>query len=102
MVSSQWKSADRGLAKSRVGLVLVTPNFLKRIHGHSIADEEPSVLLHGGKLVPIIHGTTFAELNDESPMLASRNGLNTADDSMADVATSITVAILISSERVES
>lgn len=83
------REIDRGLAKSRVGIVLVTPNFLKRIHGHSIADKELSVLLHGGKLVPIIHGTTFTELNEESPMLASRNGLNTAEDSMADVATKL-------------
>jgi hypothetical protein len=32
---------------------------------------------------------TFDELNDESPMLASRNGLSTAEDSMADVATKL-------------
>jgi hypothetical protein len=83
------REIDRGLAKSRVGIVLVTPNFLKRIHGHSIADKELSVLLHGGKLVPVIHGTTFVELNDESPMLASRNGLSTAEDSMAEIATKL-------------
>lgn len=83
------REIDRGLARSRVGIVLVTPNFLKRIHGHSIADKELSVLLHGGKLVPIIHGTTFTELNNESPMLASRNGLNTADDSMDVIATKL-------------
>jgi hypothetical protein len=83
------REIDRGLAKSRVGIVLVTPSFLKRIHGQSIADKELSVLLHGGKLVPIIHGTTFTALNEESPMLASRNGLNTADDTMADVATKL-------------
>jgi hypothetical protein len=83
------REIDRGLAKSRVGIVLVTPNFLKRIHGQSIADKELSVLLHGGKLVPIIHGTTFEKLNEESPMLASRNGLNTAENSMADVATKL-------------
>lgn len=83
------REIDRGLAKSRVGGVLVTPNFLKRIHGQGIADKELSVLLHGGKLVPIIHGTTFDELNDESPMLASRNGLSTAEDGMADVATKL-------------
>lgn len=39
----------------------------------------PTLRLGGGKLVPVIHGTTFAELNEESPMLASRNGLNTAE-----------------------
>lgn len=83
------REIDRGLAKSRVGIVLVTPSFLKRIHGQGIADKELSVLLHGGKLVPVIHGTTFDQLNDESPMLASRNGLNTAEDSMSIVATKL-------------
>ncbi|RFB86862.1 TIR domain protein [Rhizobium leguminosarum bv. trifolii] len=89
------REIDRGLARSRVGIVLVTPNFLKRIHGRSIADKELSVLLHGGKLVPVIHGTTFAELNEESPMLASRNGLNTAEDSMAEVATKLADLVAI-------
>ncbi|WP_259146272.1 toll/interleukin-1 receptor domain-containing protein [Rhizobium sp. BIGb0125] len=89
------REIDRGLAKSRVGIVLVTPNFLKRIHGRSIADKELSVLLHGGKLVPVIHGTTFAELNEESPMLASRNGLSTAEDSMADVATKLADLVFV-------
>jgi hypothetical protein len=83
------REIDRGLAKSRVGIVLVTPNFLKRIQGESIADRELSVLLQQGQLVPIIHGTTFDALRDVSPMLASRNGLSTAEDSMADVATKL-------------
>lgn len=83
------REIDKGLAKSRVGIVLVTPNFLKRIKGESIADKELSVLLHAGQLVPIIHGTTFEALREESPMLASRNGLSTADDTMAEVATKL-------------
>lgn len=83
------REIDRGLAKSRVGIVLVTPNFLKRIRGESIADKELSVLLQQGQLVPIMHGTTFDALREVSPMLASRNGLSTAEDSMADVATKL-------------
>lgn len=80
------REIDRGLARSRVGIVLVTPNFLKRIRGESIADKELSVLLQQGQLVPIMHGTTFDALREVSPMLASRNGLSTAEDSMADIA----------------
>jgi hypothetical protein len=80
------REIDRGLARSKVGIVLVTPNFLKSIKGQKIADKELSVLLHGGKLIPIIHGTTFEALNEESPMLASRNGLNTAENTMTEVA----------------
>ena len=83
------REIDRGLAKSRVGIVLVTPNFLKRIRGESIADKELSVLLQQGQLVPIMHGTTFDALREVSPMLASRNGLSTAEDSLADVATKL-------------
>ena len=83
------REIDRGLAKSRVGIVLVTPNFLKRIRGESIADKELSVLLQQGQLVPIMHGTSFDALREVSPMLASRNGLSTAEDSMADVASKL-------------
>jgi len=83
------REIDRGLAKSRIGIVLVTPNFLKRIRGESIADKELSVLLQQGQIVPIMHGTDFNALREVSPMLASRNGLSTAEDSMADVATKL-------------
>jgi len=36
-----------------------------------------------------VHETTYDELRKVSPLLASRNGLNTADDSMADIAIKI-------------
>ena len=83
------REIDRGLAKSRIGIVLVTPNFLKHIRGESIADKELSVLLQQGQIVPIMHGTDFEAFREVSPMLASRNGLSTAEDSMADVATKL-------------
>lgn len=83
------REIDKGLAKSRVGLVLVTPNFVKRIRGEGIADKELSVLLQEGQLIPIMHGTTYAALREVSPMLASRNGLSTAEDTMAEVATKL-------------
>lgn len=83
------REIDRGLAKSRIGIVLVTPNFLKRIRGESIADKELSVLLQRGQIVPVMHGTDFDALREVSPMLASRNGLSTAEDSMTDVATKL-------------
>lgn len=90
------REIDKGLAKSRVGIVLVTPHFLKRIQGESIADKELSVLLQQGQLVPILHGTTFDALREVSPMLASRNGLNTIDDTMDEVATKLADLVLVS------
>jgi hypothetical protein len=80
------REIDKGLAKSRVGLVLVTPAFLRRIQGQSIADKELSVLLARDQLIPIVHGTTYEALRDVSPMLASRSGLSTGENLMADIA----------------
>jgi TIR domain len=80
------REIDKGLAKSRIGIVLVTPEFLKRIQAEGIADKELSALLAGERLVPIVHGTTYEELRDVSPLLASRSGLTTANGSMTIVA----------------
>jgi hypothetical protein len=80
------REIDKGLAKSRVGLVLVTPAFLRRVQGEGIADKELSALLAREQLVPIVHGTTYHALREVSPLLGSRTGLDTAEDSMANVA----------------
>ena len=83
------REIDKGLAKSRIGLVLVTPALLRRLQGESIADKELSVLLARDQLVPIVHGTTYEALREVSPMLASRTGLSTGENLMADVATKL-------------
>ena len=79
------RAIDKGLAKSRIGIVLVTPALLKRLPAAGVADKELSVLLARDQLVPIVHSTTYVALREVSPMLASRNGLDTAEMSMADV-----------------
>jgi len=73
------------LVKSRVGIVLVTPSFLKRITGEGGADKELSALLARDLLVPIVHGTTYEELREVSPLLGSRSGLNTTEESMEEI-----------------
>jgi TIR domain len=80
------REIDKGLAKSRGGIVLVTPALLRRLQGESIADKELSVLLASNQLIPIVHGTTYEALREVSPMLASRSGLSTAENQMTDVA----------------
>ena len=80
------REIDKGLAKSRVGIVLVTPAFLKRLAGAGIAEKELSALLARDLLVPIIHDTTYEELRDVSPLLGSRSGLSTAQEPMAELA----------------
>jgi hypothetical protein len=83
------RAIDRGLANSRIGLVLVTPALLATVPRAGVADKELSTLLAGNQLVPIVHNTTYAALRNVSPMLASRTGLDTAEDSMAVVAKKI-------------
>ena len=80
------RAIDKGLASSRVGIVLVTPAMLRSLPKGGVADKELSALLQGERLVPIVHQTTYDELREVSPLLASRNGLNTTEDSLADVA----------------
>ncbi len=89
------REIDRGLAKSRTGLVLVTPALLERVDRRGVSDKELSELLARDMLIPVVHNTTYEELRKVSPLLASRNGLNTTDDSMADVATKIAELVAV-------
>lgn len=97
--SSLLREIDKGLARSRIGIVLVTPSFLKRIAGEGIADKELSALLARDLLVPIVHNTTFENLREVSPLLGSRSGLSTIEDSMVDVAAKIAELVTINDEN---
>lgn len=80
------REIDKGLAKSRYGIVLVTPAFLKRVASGGIVEKELSALLHTNQLVPVVHGTTFEALREVSPLLASRSGLNSSEEPMSEIA----------------
>jgi hypothetical protein len=59
-------------------------------------DKELSALLARDLLVPIVHGVTYDDLREESPLLASRSGLDTADDTMEEIA--IKISELVSTD----
>ena len=84
--SSLLREIDKGLANSRVGIVLVTPSFIERVRNEGIAEKELSALLARDLLVPIVHNTTFEKLREVSPLLGSRSGLDTNEESMYKVA----------------
>jgi hypothetical protein len=84
--TSLLREIDKGLAKSRVGIVLVTPALLRRVRAEGIADKELSALLARDLLVPVVHDTTYEALREVSPLLGSRSGLSTSEEPMADVA----------------
>lgn len=81
---------DKGLATSRIGIVLVTPSMLDKLRtDRSVASSELSALLRRSLLVPVLHGVSFEELDQVSPMLASRGGLSTKEDSLTVIAEKI-------------
>ena len=87
--TTMLREIDKGLAKSRAGIVLVTPAFLKRVENEGVADKELSALLAKDRLVPIVHNTTYDALRDVSPLLGSRSGLDTREDSLDEIATKL-------------
>lgn len=94
------RDIDKGLANSKIGIVLVTPALLLALPNEGIADKELSALLARDQLVPVVHDTTYEALREVSPLLASRTGLSTSEDTMADIATKL--AELVSSPDVSA
>ncbi len=96
--SSLLREIDKGLAKSRVGIVLVTPNFIDRVRNEGIAEKELSALLARDLLVPIVHNTTFERLREVSPLLGSRSGLDTKEESMYKIALKLAELVEVEEE----
>src|SRR5215208_1229505 len=89
------RAIDKGLANSRIGIVLVTPALLRRLRGEGISEKELSALLARDRLVPIVHDTTYEALREVSPLLGSRSGLSTAEDTMANVAAKLAELVAV-------
>lgn len=89
------RAIDKGLANSRIGIVLVTPALLRRLPAEGIADKELSALLALDRLVPIVHNTTYEALREVSPLLGSRSGLSTSEEPMKDVAAKLAELITL-------
>lgn len=98
--TSLLREIDKGLANSRVGIVLVTPSFINRVRNEGIAEKELSALLARDLLVPVVHNTTFERLREVSPLLGSRSGLDTSDESMINVALKLSELVEVETESV--
>jgi len=64
------REIDKRLAKSRVGIVLVTPRAAAPPTRRGIADKELSALLARDLLVPVVHDTTYEALLESAPCSA--------------------------------
>jgi hypothetical protein len=89
------RTIDRGLANSRSGSCW-SPRTSSRgfqIRGLPIRNSLPCSPAIA--LFPIVHETTYDELRNVSPLLASRTGLNTKEDTMIEVAAKIAELVKI-------
>ncbi|MBR0091076.1 MAG: TIR domain-containing protein [Lachnospiraceae bacterium] len=80
---------DKGLAKSRFGIAILSPNYIAE--GKYWTKTELDGLfqldgIHGRVLLPIWHNLTKQQVIDYSPMIASRKALNTAAMTIAEIA----------------
>lgn len=75
LMTPLMREIDRGLAKPRAGLVLVTPSFVKRLKAAGVADKKLSALLARDLLIPVVHGISCEQLGEEPPRgFAQRSG----------------------------
>lgn len=82
------RKIDDGIAQSRFGLVVLSPAFFSKnwpqyeLDGLVARDVDHG----GGRLLPIWHGITKAELLSRSPSLADRVALSTATSTLDEIA----------------
>lgn len=67
------RSIDRGLAHSRFGVVVISPDFMRKEWPQKELDGLVAREVEGVKVIlPIWHGTTADEIRTKSPILADR------------------------------
>ena len=76
------REIDRGLAKARAGLVLITPYFLRCVDNRGVSDKKLSKLRTRDQLIPVVRETTHEEIRKISPLPGSQNDLDTAEYSL--------------------
>lgn len=64
-------------------LVLFTPVLLIRLKRRGVSDKDLSERLAHDLLDPVVHEAIYGKFRNVSPLLASRNVLETAEDPMA-------------------
>jgi hypothetical protein len=88
---SQSRQMDEGLQKVRAGIVLLTPAY---VAGRFWTERELGALLHKDTLIPVLHGTTFADVAEYSGILPDLAGFDTARDPVDLIADKIAAAVL--------
>jgi hypothetical protein len=81
------RSIDRGLANSRFGIVILSPHFFAKNWPQYELDGLVAKEMYGGKVIlPIWHKVSKDEVMRHSPTLADRVALNTATNTIEELA----------------
>jgi hypothetical protein len=88
---SLMRQIDRGIARSKVGVILITEAFLK---GRVWTERELGALVSSGRrVIPVLHGVTYADLAAYSPLLADLVGLDTENLGLGVIAEQIAATL---------
>ncbi|MGI9017370.1 MAG: toll/interleukin-1 receptor domain-containing protein [Euzebya sp.] len=87
---SQALQMDRGLAKAKAGVAVLTPAY---VAGRFWTDRELGSLLHKDTLIPVLHGVTFDDVKRMSGILHDLAGFETSRDSVQVIADKIAHAV---------
>ncbi len=89
------RSIDRGLASSRFGVVVLSPDFFNKEWPKAELDGlVAKQRAHGGKvLLPIWHRITKDDVLEQSPTLADLKALNTSVMTLAEIANEIAAVV---------
>ena len=88
------QSIDRGLTGSRFGVVVISPSFLRKQWTIYELDSLVAREVESGKVIlPIWHKVKKDEVLSYSPKLADKRALNTATDTISDIALEVAIAI---------
>ncbi len=92
---SLMRQIDRGIARSRCGVLLITEAFLE---GRFWTEREMTALVGGRRrVIPVLHGVTFEDLSAYSPILSDFVGLDMDLHGLGEIADQITAALTNSS-----
>ncbi len=89
--SSLRRSIDQGLARSRLGVVILSPSFFaKNWPQYELDGLVTREMAGGGQLIlPIWHNISRSEITNASPSLADKVALTTSARSIVEIATEI-------------
>lgn len=75
---------DKGILNSKICLLVISPNFIKK--KWTQREKDAFMMLDDKKILPIWHKVSKDEVQNFSPTLAALNAINTADNTLEEIA----------------